>query len=381
MDITGLLATIASNFRAKYLNLAQQFERLRPPIQNQSPKPTAPAEPTIKPGVPVDCYRPSGEPVAEPAGSGAPAPDSGQPTTAATENPVQQKPDGTYYYQRQARLDYQLDLRFDLGAITQTVERLADGEAEAVDRFAAAGFGLQAAFDIKGFQRVQTNMAETEGSGRRHQLEAASARKAGKFLYQSRDFALKSFYREAARIRRSMHESAHGSHRRAVNRFAARFRIDSRFSFSQLERFSAQTEQITNDRPGATAEYVSSAGEVAAKGTTEMMATFFDAVDGYLDQSEQAILDRVAAFFDQAAEELGFSGTLVEQARTHLTGTIESFFDRVDSALAEIETRFIPQAQVPAPDIATEATDTAETPTPEPVQAATHQDKYTMATA
>ncbi len=138
------------------------------------------------------------------------------------------------------------------------------------------------------------------------------------------------------------------------------------------------------EMPDATAGFVSSASEVAAKSSSEMMATFFDAVDSYLDDTEQAILEKVTAFFDQAAEELGFSGALVEQARAHLTDTIESFFDRVDTALAGMEIRFVPQVEIPVPDIEPEVTAPSIpelVPTTEPYEAATEKDTYTLATA
>jgi len=227
-------------------------------------------------------------------------------------------------------------------------------------------------------------MAEADDPGNRHQLTAASTRQASKFLFQSRDFALESFYSEASRIRRSLQESVRGTHRRAVNKFAARFRLDNRFSFAHLERFNVQTERITNDMPDEVANYVGSAGEIASKGSAEIMATFFDAVDSYLEDTEEAVLEKVTAFFDHAAEELGFSGAMVEQARAHLAGTIESFFGRADSAMAELETRFIPEPQVVSPMVETEPTELvipATPQSPEPYADAAAKDKYTLATA
>jgi len=127
MDISSFLATIAGNFKNKYLSLAQEFNHLMPQVADRPIEPLTPTEPTEKPTVPVDEYQPSGDPAPVTPGASEATTDTDQPATPTTDNPVEQKPDGTYYYQRQARLDYKLDLRFDLGAIMQTVERLSDG--------------------------------------------------------------------------------------------------------------------------------------------------------------------------------------------------------------------------------------------------------------
>lgn len=382
MDISGFFATVANNFRDKYLDLAQQYQSMRPTTITQ------PVEtPTqVTPSAPVDEYQPSGEVPTDtgevPTGTGevpvkSDLPITGEPPVAAGEQPVStggttnadaptatdredlsvpidQKPDGTYYYQRQARLDYKLDLRFNLGAMTQTIEKIADGESGSIEQFAAAAFGLEAGFDIRGVQRVRTNMIDADDPTRRHELTKAKEHHTSEFRAQSRDFKVRSFYDEATRLHRNLNESARGNHRQAVNQFALRYRLDNQFSFSQLQRFNTQTEQVAGEMPDAVGDYAVSAGNVAANGSPDMMATFFDAVDGYLNDSEAAILDKVTAFFDQAAEELGFSGAMVEQARTQLTESIEGFFDRVDQAVAQLEAKFVPEASIPViePDIA-----------------------------
>jgi len=356
MDIAGFFATIASNYREKYLNLAQRFTP-EMPVLTQQPEATTPVSAPEAPTTPVDEYLPTADPIPEKTPNSTTVPENNQTneTNAPTgEIPVEQKPDGTYYYQRQARLDYQLNLQFDLAAITRTVENMAEGDTEAIEEFTAGGFGLHVGFDIKGIQRVRTNVAELDDPTRRHQLTEAKSRRAGQFAAQSRDFAVKSFFKEASRVHRSLNENASGTHRQTVSRFAARFRLDNQFSFAHLQRFNVQTERVASESPDNVANYVGSAGQVAEGGSGAMMTAFFDAVDAYLDDSEQAILDKVTAFFDAAAEDLGFSGAMVEQARTHLTDTISGFFDRVETAMAGMESRFAPQIETPIPDVVPE---------------------------
>jgi hypothetical protein len=146
--------------------------------------------------------------------------------------------------------------------------------------------------------------------------------------------------------------------------------MDTQFSFAHLQRFNVQTEQVAAARPGDVAGYVGSAGQVAEAGSGQMMSAFFGAVDSYLGESEQAILDKVTAFFDAAAEALGFSGAMVEQARTHLTDTISGFFDRVETALAGMEARFVPQVEIPIPEVIPDLPEIIDPPVADLPQAA-----------
>lgn len=344
VDITAFLASVADSFRSRYLTLNLEFERAHRPAPVTTDPSPASSEPAPESIAPADTYEPSAHESAAPPDSKDPATN---PITPATPNPVEKQPDGTYFYQRRARLDYRLDLSFDLAALTQTVEKLAEGDPGAVEQLTAAGFGLSADFDAKGFQQVRTNTGEDTPAGRQHQLAHGAVRNSGRYLVNSRDFAMDVFFNEATRIHRNLNESAQGAHRQAVNKFALRFHADNRFSFAFLERFNVQTEQMNEEQPEALSGYLNSAGEVASGGTNDMMAAFLDAVDGYLDDTAEAMLNKVSAFFDLAAEELGFSGDMVAQARESLTGTIEAFFQRVDEALAQLKSQYAPVTEPP----------------------------------
>ena len=266
--------------------------------------------------------------------------------TRTDKSPVSKQPDGTYYYRREARLDYQLDLRFDLAAIAHTAQRVAEGDVAAVNRLMAGGFGLSAEFSASGYEKIATNMVEQEQDQPVNRITKQLMKNqstmaiAQRFAQQDRAFALDGFYNEASRVRRSLHESVREGHRRTTNRIAIRFQTDSQFSFALAERFNVQTQQVAEKRPDSIGSYLDSAGKVADTGTADMMSAFFDAVEGYLADSESAMVQKVERFFTMAAEELGFDSSQVAIARERLLGSIESFFDRVDGAMDTLQVSF-----------------------------------------
>lgn len=341
MQISSFFATIANNFRDHYLRLAG-YEN-----EQAAPLPEKPAvEPEAAPPVePTDRYEPSPDAIPvvndgdKPVETDVPS-GSADPEDPAV-SPLQQNPDGTYY-SRQARLDYKLDLAFDLGMVMRTVESLADGDTTALEEFAAAGFGFRADFDIKGKQTVETGLAEAADESNRHQLTKgmASSRDLGRFRAQSRNLQVESFYRQTAGVRRMLDIKDHDGYRRTVNKFAFRLQVDNRFSFSFAERFNVQTERIAADRPDQVGDYLDNAGELALNGSSEMMASFLTAVDGYLDHTESNLQESVLAAFDAAAAELGFSDEAGAVTRQNLASSIDGFFDRVREALAGIKSEF-----------------------------------------
>jgi hypothetical protein len=268
------------------------------------------------------------------------------PNPVDTEPEPEVQPESTYFFQRKARLDYQLDLRFDLNAVTETVQQFSEGDLEALEAFTAANFGLAAAMDFKGKQVVETNMPGIEGGASPPtQIKGRSLMKAHQVRHiavQNRNFALQAFHHEATHTMKSLKVTEQDGYRRTVNKFAYRFTMDSRLSFAFLERFNIQTQDVAAQMPESLGDYLTSAGTAAEKATPEIIGAFFDAVDAYLDGAEEQIIEKVNQFFDMAAEELGLSDDLVDFARDHLLGTIESFFDRVDNALADMESHFLP---------------------------------------
>lgn len=362
MGFGDLFAGIVGNFRRHYLDLTEALNHGRKPyhygghrVEQSQHQPQrvdrfdsseTPVEET-----PVDEYVPEEKATVTRKDSDAdtkptaksncsdknsPADCKGNDDDNAAQAPeVAQNPDGTYYYQRSARLDYRLDLQFDLATFTQTVQEIADGDTTSLDQLAAAGFGLHADFDVHGYQKVKTNMTEGDGDTRSlsRSRTRGSMRRAGAFAVQSRDFNMQSFYREALKVRSGLTEAVHGNHRAAVNRFALRYRFDSNFSFSFAQRFNVQTQRVADEQSDALAGYLDNAGAVAEKGTSQMMASFFDAVESYLNQAETKMSASTSEFLAAAGAELGFDGAMLEAAKDHLADSIEGFFGRVQSAL------------------------------------------------
>ncbi len=351
MNIAGFFADVASAFRDRYLDLTKDMQAHRTPNHFTGTKTTPEASQPPVAAEPVDTYEPStttDQPVADSKDKPAESDSENKPVTEtpAHTTPVEQKPDGTYY-RRSAKLKYKLDLEFNLAAMTQTVERLAEGDVKAVEEFAAAGFGFNAGFDIKGSQTIKTNAdVSTDERSKSKSVGKARARSTSQFAAQTKNFAVESFHKEATDVRKSMSEKVKDGHRRTTNKFSLRFRMDNQFSMAFGQKFNVQTKQVAEQAPDAIGQYVETAGQVAEKGSSEMMATFFDAVDSYLGDTEQAVKDKVTAFFDEAAAELGFSGAEVQAARDHLTGTIERFFDRVEVAVSGMESKFVAQPPV-----------------------------------
>ncbi len=283
---------------------------------------------------------------------------SGEEPETGEELPANIQPDGTYNFKSSSQLNYKLDLSFDLAAISRTVRYLSEGDVTQVEQLSAAGFGLSADFALKGHQIVKSSYENADGSNRMTEhfrgRNMSRMNQASAFLANSRDFKVQSFQREASRIRSSFDVINHNGHSRAINKLSMRYQMDSSFSFANMERFNVQTTKVADQAPESLSDYFSNTGNLAETGSNELMATFFNAVDGYLDQAEENLLEKTVAFFEQAAQELGFSEPMIAMAKDHLVSTIEGFFDRVDSAINNLESMFIPNQVEPEVEVVPE---------------------------
>jgi len=245
-----------------------------------------------------------------------------------------------------------MNLRFDLGTIVQTATELNEGESASLTSLTTAGFGLSTDLRFKGSQVIERvangESGETDRTALKQKAMSRSA-SISQFAMQDKNFALQAFQREAGQIKRTLRINNVEGHTRSVKKFALRFSSDSSFQFASLQRFNVQTRQVSEDEPSRLGDYLEAAGSMAEKGTNEMMAAFFNAVDTHLEGAEDRLIAQANAAFDLAASELGFSQELVDFARDNLVGTIEGFFNRVEAAVESLESRFV--ASIDSPDV------------------------------
>ena len=364
MNISGLFSGFANNLLQHYQQLINDIKSNSTPrhYYQSSPDNTMPGQ-VSDTNVPLteDSYNPATIPTnsANTSNVADDADDNSVPVDADTYIPSGEEasnsdeaadnimPDGTYNFKSSSQLNYKLDLSFDLAAISRTVRYLSEGDVTQVEQLTAAGFGLSADFALTGQQIVKAAYENGEASNSlTDHLKGRNVNnmnQAGAFMANSRDFKVQSFYKEASSIKNSFDVKNNNGYSRVVNKLAMRYSLDSSFSFANLERFNVQANRVADQAPESLEDYFSNTGNLADTGSNELMATFFDAVDSYLDQTESNLLDKTVAFFEQAASELGFSEPMIAIAKNHLVSTIEGFFDRVDAAINKLESVYAPE--------------------------------------
>ena len=181
MGLSDFLASIAGNYTRRYLERVNQAAYYGNNALNLS-SPAQAADTPVTQATKTDRYEPSKQSLPEETSAAAEQVPSNK-TTNDNQPAVEVNPDGTYYYKRQAQLDYKMDLRFNLSTFMSTVESLAQGDTASVERFVAAGFGLKADIDIQGQQTVETNMPEetTSQDTDVKSLTSVKSRQAGLF--------------------------------------------------------------------------------------------------------------------------------------------------------------------------------------------------------
>ncbi len=353
----NFLNSIVNNFKNKYLEMANRFMPEAPKIITVADLEPTQTTPDIN--APEDSYLPANSVIGNPDESEmtkenliasdankdgyVPSGDDDVSDELAPyfpeTNPATTEPTGetSFYINKQMNLRYGMDLRFDLSSFASTVESIADGDTTSVEEFTRANFGFSADMFFKGSSKVDTNFPTEEGSNHlaKRSFDSTSLN-LSKYASGSDNFALDSFYKDASRVKSRSLTINNNTHSLTINKFAARFKMDSSFGFSFLNKFNVQSNRVADSAPDSINDYMTSAGNVAEIGTTEMMSAFFDGVDAYLNAAEETLIAKAEQFFDLAAEQLGISEEFVDFAKEQFVGSISSFFDRVDSAIDSI---------------------------------------------
>ena len=416
MNMVSFFAAVAENFKSHYEQLSQALSQNKTPdyyygrpttalttTDTTNTQPAQPAEDSVE--ISPDARQLADQTQTEQTDDSSTAPstdkttnDSDSETPAAsdndsdeaTETPAAPANPPTYSFMQQSRLDYKMNLQFDLGTFTRTLESLSEGDTKSVEDLFAAGFGLSADLAFRGSSISRTSGASDADNADGKQLSITRGRargvQASYYKAAGDNFAVESFTREAHRIQRSSLNLNKNGHQLAINRFAMRYSLDSRFSVANLNRFNLQTKQMADQAPDAVNQYVDSAGQVAQNGSTDMMATFFDTVDSYLNQAEDRLVENAQAFLDAAAKELGFSDQTVSMAKDQLVGSIQNFFDRVDSAISQLQAKYAPETTTPdapaaAPDAPAATQPTQAVAQDQLYKPAVAQDEQTVAVA
>ncbi len=234
-------------------------------------------------------------------------------------------------------LRYGLKLKFDMQAIQKTVYQLSSTQTadkttvdESFEQLFSGGFGFSADMKLSG---VSVNATVTD-SGR-----ATENYRQNESILQSREMQ-----RQAEETGQTLPAEARQSYQVAVNRVSLRYKTDAQFSFSNFSRFQSHVEQLNGEKPESVEPYSSQVGALAQNAPNEVIGQFFDTVDGYLQNKEDALIENAGRFFDTAAESLGLSAEAVESAKASVTNRIESFFDSVENNLNGLESSFKPPA-------------------------------------
>ncbi len=374
MGILGFLQNVASNFVNHYQDLSSRIGQAETKT-TIAPIPQA----TTKREAPVDSYEPS-HATSDIASKHNDEAKKTKKSNASHTQPTKTEreydddhddkhdaitpssgdttqPEPTYSFQRKAELKFKLNLEFDLAAMQRTATMIEDGEVTSFEQLSSAGFGLHTDFKLSGeqFVRSTSSNSEVDSPNSQQALAVTRSKQASAFRANSRDFAVESFFNEASKLKRFSSSNEADGYRQTINKFAFRYRSDSSFSFGNLERFNVQSNRVANEMPESFGSYVDSAGRIASSGSNDMMSTFFDTVDQYLDGAEEKLLQTTISAFDAAAAELGFEGEMVTVARDQLISSIEGFFDRVDTAVSSMQSNFVTQSSItqqpPSPQI------------------------------
>jgi len=246
-----------------------------------------------------------------------------------------------------------LNMRFNLVEFEKTLKGvLQDAEDGEIDEASLTKIALGLHVDLKARARVDEVYQSAETADAQINEIARTkirARQALRAMVQTRDFEARMFYKESLKSSSTMKRQAVDGFLRVSRKLTMRYSQDFSLRLSSLRLFNSQAQAL--DQSGDAGAYVNSTENLVDNPQTsgDLIGKFFEAVQGYLDNSKSMISEKIDQFFNNLADELGLDDQLLQGVRDSLLANVNAFFDRVDSAMAAVTDKYVLPTPAPEP--------------------------------
>ena len=242
-----------------------------------------------------------------------------------------------------------LNMNFNLAQFERTISELADDAADGeieTQTLSKLNIGLHVDMTAIAQSTSKTKIESTDGqpaSNSYSQLDVTkSESRAIKAMMKSREYEANLFYKESLKSKYSEKQVVADGFIRTSRKLAMRYTQDFSFNFKSLQMFNSQAAALTET--GEADQYVNTTESLVdnQQVTGDMIGQFFDSVEGYINGMESALIDNVNEFFDNLAGQMGISSDQLSFTRDTIINGIESFFDKVDQAVTNATSRYLP---------------------------------------
>lgn len=265
------------------------------------------------------------------------------------ENACQPVEDKQYIEQRNWQNRIDLNLKFNLSefesSLTQLVEDSQDGEMQ-TETLTNINLGLHVDLSVKGKLNdiIKNAGLGQEGTASQQALVAkvrTASNQAAAMQVQSRNFEADMFYRESQATNFKIRQEYSDGFMRVSRKLSMRYSQDFSLNFRSLQAYNSQAAQLSET--GDLTSYLNNAEALVDSNQIqgETIGKFFDIVQGYLDQTEDKVMEKINYFFDQLSSQLGIDSADLDQSREQTLETARAFFEKVDNVLADVKTKYV----------------------------------------
>ena len=258
-------------------------------------------------------------------------------------------------WQNQVNMNLNFNLKEFEHSITRLVEDAGDGEVR-TDTLNKISLGLHIDLSAKGtFEQITNSSGKDQEGGNPGQALVAKVRSASRqavaMRERSRNYKAQMFYRESQRTSFKLKQEYSDGFLRISRKLSMRYTQDFSFNFRSLQSYNTQAEQLAQS--GDLEAYLNNTEAMAdnSQVTGDTIGRFFDIVQGYLDQAEGKLTDKINEYFDQLSSQLGIDAASLDQSREQTLATARAFFDKVENAFDSVKAKYISaQPELPVID-------------------------------
>ncbi len=248
----------------------------------------------------------------------------------------------------QARLN--LNMVFNLAEFTQTVAALAedaeDGEINALT-YSDLAIGLHTDLKAKAFIKEDYRIVDGEPLPTAHSKQWSRFNRLEATLMRSRGFEAAAFYRESLNTSQKLRQTYSQGFLRVARKLSMRYTQDFQLNMRALNFYNTQAESL--NQTGNLEGYINNTEALvdSPQASGGLIGQFFETVQSYLDGAEDKLIEKIDAFFQNLADQMGVDTGFLESARESLISSVGAFFEKVDQAVSSIESRYLASPEEP----------------------------------
>ena len=256
--------------------------------------------------------------------------------TPNTDTPIAVNGNGVYKLSK-GQLNVKLNLEFNAKNVEDFVNKLKQDLSSPQKPETSGELKIiNADLKVDAEETIKTKVSTGKGRARNISVRYRK-RSYSRISYRRRNVEVAM--RERERVEARLDVRHRNGYREVQKNLVQLYSQDITVKFSSVGKFNRQVTRMSKENPEAAQKYMDTTNKLVTneKVKGETINSFFDTVEGFLNQAEKNLLKKIDTYFGNVEENFSFDKEQLAEAKKQMYKQVMNFFDKVDHVLENQE--------------------------------------------